>query len=739
MKKKALISGITGQDGSYLAELLLNKDYDVYGIKRRSSSFNTERIDHIIDKITILYGDVTDALSIDHIMFIVKPDEIYHLGAQSHVKISFEVPGYTAQTDAIGTLNMLEAMRKHAPNAKFYNACHDDKTKIITEKGIVNYTDLKEDDLVYSFNVNTEKIELTSIKKIHVYDYDGNMISIQNKRISKLVTPNHRIFLKTDNNEYVYEKAENIKSQLKYSNNSHFSLVKPKKCIPSQKNRNIDLSKIIPLGRKSKNHTKNLIYNMYSNDLLYLIGLYIGDGFCKNDRKSLTKTMYDENLNIRDDEGKFKELESSFQFKKTYSSSYIQFALPKTDKSRPKLLKTLDKYNIEYKCHEDTVDFSSWMLSRIFKTCGEGVYNKQIPNWVFDFLDEDLSFLVDGLMDSDGHIRIKDKRMSYSTTSDKLLKDIIVLFVRLGYFCSVFYRSKKSTYFKSEKRNINSKGGYIINVGKRDTNKIYKNNITEKKYIGKVWCLEVNKNSNFLVLRDGKISFCGNSTSELFGLAQETPQKETTPFYPRSPYAIAKLYAYWIVKNYRESYGLFAVNGILFNHESERRGSTFVTKKITEGLAKYIENGTPFYLGNLNAKRDWGYSPDFVEGMWRMLQQETPEDFVLATGETHTIKEFIDECILHLPVQNWDFKTYIGSPRKNNPRFQWKWDENERSILWDTHEDRLVIGIDEKYYRPAEVDKLLGDPSKAKEKLGWEAKTKFKELVKKMMKNELKQ
>jgi GDPmannose 4,6-dehydratase len=351
MKKKALISGITGQDGSYLAELLLDKGYDVYGIKRRSSSFNTKRIDHIIDKITIRYGDVTDALSIDHIMFLVKPDEIYHLGAQSHVKISFEVPGYTAQTDAVGTLNMLEAMRKHAPDAKFYNA----------------------------------------------------------------------------------------------------------------------------------------------------------------------------------------------------------------------------------------------------------------------------------------------------------------------------------------------------------------------------------------------------STSELFGIAQETPQKETTPFYPRSPYGIAKLYAYWMVKNYREAYNLFAVNGILFNHESERRGSTFVTKKITEGLVKYIKTEKPFYLGNLNAKRDWGYSPDFVEGMWLMLQQDKPEDFVLATGENHTIREFIDECILHLPVQNWDFKTYIGSPRKNNPRFQWKWDEKERLILWDTHKDRLVIGIDEKYYRPAEVDVLLGDASKAKEKLGWEAKTKFKELVKKMMSNELKE
>ncbi len=339
MRKIALISGITGQDGSYLAEFLLKKNYEVHGIIRRSSSFNTQRLDgiykdpHIPDNhLHLHYGDITDTLSIDQIMQEVKPDEIYHLGAQSHVRVSFDVPGYTCQTDAFGTLNMLEAMRKHAPKAKFYNA----------------------------------------------------------------------------------------------------------------------------------------------------------------------------------------------------------------------------------------------------------------------------------------------------------------------------------------------------------------------------------------------------ATSELFGKVLEIPQKETTPFNPRSPYGVAKLYAFHIVKNYRESYNLFTVNGILFNHESERRGSTFVTKKITEGLAKYLRTGTPFYLGNLNAKRDWGYAPDFIEGMWMMLQQETPEDFILATGETHTIREFINECLIYIPNKFW-----------------WTKDEQGRDILWDRELDRIVIGIDEKYYRPAEVDLLLGDASKAKEKLGWEAKTKFKTLVEKMIKNDL--
>lgn len=352
--KKALITGITGQDGSYLAEFLLKKDYEVHGIIRRSSSFNTKRLDNIYQdphvpdhRLHLYYGDVTDTLSIDGIMKEVLPDEIYHLGAQSHVRVSFDVPGYTCQTDAFGTLNVLEAMRKHAPEAKFYNA----------------------------------------------------------------------------------------------------------------------------------------------------------------------------------------------------------------------------------------------------------------------------------------------------------------------------------------------------------------------------------------------------ATSELFGKALEVPQKETTPFNPRSPYGVAKLYAYHITKNYRESYNLFAVNGILFNHESERRGSTFVTKKITEGLVKYLKTGTPFYLGNVWAKRDWGYAPEFIEAMWLMLQQNEPEDFVIATGETHTIKEFIDECLKYLEKTK---DKECDLPWIYPGDFIWKKDEKGRDILWDTDEDKLVIGIDEKYYRPAEVDLLLGDATKAKEKLGWEAKTKFKTLVEKMMKNDLK-
>ncbi len=206
------------------------------------------------------------------------------------------------------------------------------------------------------------------------------------------------------------------------------------------------------------------------------------------------------------------------------------------------------------------------------------------------------------------------------------------------------------------------------------------------------------------------------STSELYGKAQEVPQTETTPFYPRSPYAVAKLYAYWIVVNYREAYNLFACNGILFNHESERRGKTFVTRKISVAVANIMTGKQDMLLlGNLDAKRDWGYAPEFVEGMWRMLQAQQADDYVLATNETHTVREFVEEAF-----------------RVLGQDIAWKGKGvQEQGVL--TSNGKVVVGINPRYYRPTEVELLHGDYSKAKEQLGWEPKVTFKELVKIMV------
>lgn len=208
-----------------------------------------------------------------------------------------------------------------------------------------------------------------------------------------------------------------------------------------------------------------------------------------------------------------------------------------------------------------------------------------------------------------------------------------------------------------------------------------------------------------------RVRFYQASTSELYGKVQAVPQDETTPFYPRSPYGVAKLYAYWIIVNYRESYGIHASNGILFNHESPRRGESFVTRKITRTVAR-IKLGMQekLRLGNLDAKRDWGYAPEYTEGMWRILQNETPDDFVLATNETHTVREFAELSFKHAGIN-----------------LEWQGEaENEVGI---DEKGVVRVAVDPEYYRPAEVDLLIGDPAKAKRELGWEPKTKFTDLV----------
>ena len=236
---------------------------------------------------------------------------------------------------------------------------------------------------------------------------------------------------------------------------------------------------------------------------------------------------------------------------------------------------------------------------------------------------------------------------------------------------------------------------------------------------------------------------------ELYGDARETPQNESTPFYPRSPYAVAKQYAYWILVNYREAYGMHVTNGILFNHESPRRGRTFVTRKITAAVAvidkeikemkemketkegyKEGQNGhnghnaatSCLYLGNLDSKRDWGHAQDYVEGMWRMLQQDKPDDYVLATGETHTVREFVEKAFAYIGVT----VKWTGPPGSV-----------EEIGVDASDEARVLVRVDPQYFRPTEVDLLLGDASKAKEKLGWEATTKFDDLVKDMMRADI--
>ena len=254
----------------------------------------------------------------------------------------------------------------------------------------------------------------------------------------------------------------------------------------------------------------------------------------------------------------------------------------------------------------------------------------------------------------------------------------------------------------------------IYNLGAQSHVKV---SFETPEYTGQVDALETLRilEAVRLLGMEDKVRIYQASTSELYGLVQETPQSETTPFYPRSPYGVAKLYGYWIIKNYREAYGMYACSGILFNHEAPRRGETFVTRKITRGLSR-ISVGLQecVYHGNLNAMRDWGHAKDYVEAMWLMLQQDEPEDFVIATGEQHSVREFCEKAA---PLFGLNFE-WMGEGL------------DEVGFHWGAK--KPIIKVDPKYFRPAEVETLLGDPTKAKEKLGWEPKTSFDELIEDM-------
>ena len=247
----------------------------------------------------------------------------------------------------------------------------------------------------------------------------------------------------------------------------------------------------------------------------------------------------------------------------------------------------------------------------------------------------------------------------------------------------------------------------------------------EADALGVLKILEAVRMSNLT----NKTKFYQASTSELYGLVQEIPQKETTPFYPRSPYGVAKLYGYWITKNYREAYNMFACNGILFNHESPLRGETFVTRKITIGLSKIINGSDDLLLmGNLNSKRDWGHAKDYVEGMWLMLQQDKPDDYVLATNKQYSIRDFIEICLDYCGSQivwEGDGENEVGIISKSSKKYK------------NLHEGKTVVKVSSVYYRPAEVETLLGDFSKAKNDLGWEPKYNIHDLAKEMMESDI--
>lgn len=670
--KKALITGITGQDGSYLSELLLDKGYEVHGIIRRSSSFNTKRIDHIYDHLRLYYGDVTDTLSIQNIINEIKPDEIYNLAAQSHVAVSFELPEYTGQVDALGVLKLLESVKKYSPKTKIYQASTSElfgKVKEIPQKETTQF----------------HPRSPYGVSKIYAYWICKNYRESYNMFISNGILFNHEsilknspIIIKSDNmidilpiedlfrtEKHKYEGIlDKYKNKLVWNGdnwtkiingtcykeiNKEVKLVQTvDSCYEStgdhivfkEDNSEIETRNLKKSDKLYKiSYPENINILKIDKNLAYFIGFVIGDGYISEDG-SIRLTGTDKN-----------EIERVANLLTTmygWKYSINTYGVGQYDNCKNYIWQ-LDILNDK--------NFGKWLRDNIYTKRSK---EKRIPDFILNSDIETKKSFFDGYYLADGRKKGNEKYdyKGYTTSSATLSLGLIYIlrsFSNQVPKCKCDYRDLKRYYYVQLRSDGTSgRGSHLM------------------------------KNLNEVINIKNTISEDG----WFFDIQTESQTFATGP-------------------------------NLVKIHNSPRRGETFVTRKITIGLSNWLKTNKPIKLGNLNSRRDWGYAKDYIYGMWLMLQHDEPDDFILATGESHSIREFVEECC-----------KYIGI------NIEWVGDGiNEKGI--EKNSGEVIIEIDPKYFRPSEVDLLLGDPSKSKRILNWEPKVKFKELVKIMMEHDL--
>lgn len=709
-KKIALITGVTGQDGSYLAELLLKKGYEVHGIIRRSSSINTKRIDHIYDQLHLHYGDLTDSTNLVSVIQKVQPTEIYNLGAQSISSDSL-CPLMTAQGITYRTLENLwdEQVNKN----KQINYVQSD------DCGDIEVIEMPENTQIKALGYWNGMGSWFKIKQISRHMYTGQICKLTQKFGSIKVTPNHSIL---DVNQKVRMPIENPwllnVRKINYDRNIKDQIDLKLDGVYEKDDEYFWLNERGKNGKVKRNLTQESLFHFCK-----FIGAFVSEGHTTYNKKNDTYI-----IGISEQRKEWLE---------DIKKSLMQFFDGNVCFIKHKKENYDDVWELQIK--------SRGLYSLLRKICGENSKTKKLPQWVFSLSDENLKIIFDTLIEGDG-CYTENGNYRYTTSSYELACQFSMLNTFLGYDYTIneesgeYYHFRECKQYQINQGNSGKKiemvdyNGYVYDISVDEVcnfttgvgnivvhNSHVKVSFEMPEYTGNVDGLGTLRilEAVRLLNMENKVRIYQASTSELYGLVQEVPQKETTPFYPRSPYGVAKLYGYWIVKNYRESYGLHASSGILFNHESPRRGETFVTRKITRGFSR-ISTGEQniLYLGNLNAKRDWGHSKDFVEAMWLMLQQDEPDDYVIATGKQYSVREFVEAAAPHFGMN-----------------IVWE-GEGLDEVGIDKNTGNTIIRINPKYFRPAEVETLLGDASKAKEKLGWEPKMTFKELVEDMCKHE---
>lgn len=746
----ALITGITGQDGSYLAEFLLEKGYEVVGMVRRSSTVNFDRIRHIQDKITIVQGDLLDQVSLIDLLREHRPQEVYNLAAQSFVPTSWKQPVLTGEFTALGVTRILDAIRIVDPSIKFYQASSvdGDTPVLIRRQGVIELLPIAQ-LIPPEYQQKRVTLQLQGVEVLSV-DEAGHVTFVQASHVSRhpknrlytlkykgggelKITGDHSVIVFGENGELIPKRVDELQvgDYLITYNASQFQ---------SRRNGHIPLQ----IDVRPEYQTRVRGYQeqiSLTSELMKFLGFYLAEGHCDLDPpRKLYKVVLTFHINEQSQVDEVRQIIARHFPGLTLSESL-----------RPQT-------------NSRTLAISGKVIASLCAQFGKTAHKKHLPNWIWD-LSPDLirSFLAGYL----GDAQVRPTEITFTTVSKQLAHELVYLMRNAGFGCRLYRRVNaphpsptgllipESTCYDIKvsaryarlltqspehqngwqqtsleclpsaifQRDMGGKCYYLLKykplVSKDKVKRLaekYQLTLTEPvntwvdSTLGMAKITEITSESGDFEVYDlsvpgGQRFFGGNipvllhNSSEMFGKVREVPQNEHTPFYPRSPYGVAKVYGHWITVNYRESYGLYAVSGILFNHESPRRGLEFVTHKVTHAAARIkLELGSEVHLGNLDAKRDWGYAPDYVRAMWLMLQQPEPDDYVIATGQTHSVRELCQVAF-----------GYLG-------------------LNWQDH-----VRVSKEHFRPADVDLLVGDATKARTKLGWKPTVGFEELVKIMV------
>ncbi|HEX6554786.1 MAG TPA: GDP-mannose 4,6-dehydratase [Ktedonobacteraceae bacterium] len=753
----ALITGITGQDGSYLAEFLLEKGYRVYGMVRRTSTFNNERIRHLLDRIELIDADLLDQLSLIQALRQSKADEVYNLAAMSFVATSFQQPVATGEYTALSVVRMLEAVRLADWPIRFYQASTSvdgDTPVLIRREGVIQLMPIAQlMKNIYegqSVTLPLEGVEVLTADKTGQVDFASvshvsrhlkdRLYTLKYKGGGELkITGDHSVIVFDEQGELAPKRVDELRvgDYLITYNGSQF---------PARQNGHIP----VKIEVRPEYQTRVRGYQeqiALTPDLMKFLGFYLAEGHCDLEP---SHKLYKVSLIFH-----IKEQDYANEVKRIVAQHFPDLTIRE-------ILRVENNARV--------IVISSKVIASLCAQFGKRAREKHLPGWIWD-LSPDLirSFLMGYL----GEAQIRPTEIAYTTVSEQLAHELVYLMRNAGFGCRINQRVNgphlsptgllfpksacydikvSSRYTRLLSQTPQHQNGWLQTsleclpsaIFQRDMegicfHRIKYKPLTSKEKIKRLvethqlvlskpidrWIessLGVTKITEItseigafevydLSVPEGQQFFGGNipillHNSEMFGKAQTVPQNERTPFYPRSPYGVSKLYGHWITVNFRESHNMFACSGILFNHESPRRGHEFVTRKISRGVAG-IKLGLQdkLVLGNLDAQRDWGFAGDYVEAMWQMLQQDKPDDYVIATGTAHSVRDFVVTAFAHVGIHDW----------------------------------QRYVEIDPQLYRPAEVDQLIGDASKARQRFGWRPRVTFEELVSMMVENDLQQ